>query len=88
MADDYDVLTTAGRRPPASFVPLVPDVLTIGVGLVVRRVAGTEGRGGHEPSVQAMREIGTSAPMVSGGRDEGRTPLGVYAAERHAGRGA
>ncbi|OOC56332.1 MULTISPECIES: type VII secretion protein EccCa [Nocardiopsis] len=87
LADDYDVLTTAGQKPLAPFVPFVPNGRDIGLHFVVaRRVAGA-GRGMYDPLVQAMREIGTSALVMSGDRSEGQLLPRVYAANQPAGRG-
>uniref|UniRef100_UPI000362068C type VII secretion protein EccC n=1 Tax=Nocardiopsis lucentensis TaxID=53441 RepID=UPI000362068C len=64
MADDYDVLTTAGQKPLAPFVPFVSNGRDIGLHFVVaRRVAGA-GRGLFDPLVQAIREIGTGALVM------------------------
>ncbi|GAA3732150.1 type VII secretion protein EccC [Salinactinospora qingdaonensis] len=87
LADDYDVLTTAGQKPLAPFVPFVPNGPDIGLHFVVaRRVAGA-GRGLHDPLVQAMREIGTSALLMSGDRSEGQLFPKVYATAQPPGRG-
>lgn len=87
LADDYDVLTTAGQKPLAPFVPFVPNGRDIGLHFVVaRRVAGA-GRGMYDPLVQAMREIGTSALVMSGDRSEGQILPRVYAASQPPGRG-
>ncbi|OKI23739.1 hypothetical protein A6A08_02960 [Nocardiopsis sp. TSRI0078] len=84
LADDYDVLTTAGQKP---LVPFVPNGRDIGLRFVVaRRVAGA-GRGMYDPLVQAMRGICTSALVMSGDRGEGQLLPRVYAANRPAGRG-
>ncbi|MEU0490894.1 type VII secretion protein EccCa [Nocardiopsis sp. NPDC006139] len=87
LADDYDVLTTAGQKPLAPFVPFVPNGRDIGLHFVVaRRVAGA-GRGMYEPLVQAIREIGTSALVMAGDRSEGQILPRVYAAAQPPGRG-
>lgn len=87
LADDYDVLTTAGQKPLAPFVPFVPNGRDIGLHFVIaRRVAGA-GRGMYDPLVQAMREIGTSALVMSGDRSEGQLLPRLYAAKQPPGRG-
>ncbi|WP_017607492.1 type VII secretion protein EccC [Nocardiopsis xinjiangensis] len=87
VADDYDVLTTAGQKPLAPFVPFVSSGRDIGLHFVVaRRVAGAS-RGQFEPLVQAMREIGTSALVMSGDRTEGQVLPRVHASPQPAGRG-
>ncbi|MFC3996255.1 type VII secretion protein EccCa [Nocardiopsis sediminis] len=87
LVDDYDVLTSAGQKPLTPFVPFVPNGRDIGLHFVVtRRVAGAA-RGVYDPLVQAMREIGTSAVLMSGDRSEGQLFPRVYANAQPAGRG-
>ncbi|TDQ52274.1 type VII secretion protein EccCa [Actinorugispora endophytica] len=87
LVDDYDVLTTAGQKPLTPFVPFVSNGRDIGLHFVVtRRVAGA-GRGLYDPLVQAMREIGTSAVLMSGDRGEGQIFPRVYANAQPPGRG-
>ncbi|MFE9282421.1 type VII secretion protein EccCa [Nocardiopsis alba] len=87
LADDYDVLTTAGQKPLAPFVPFVSNGRDIGLHFVVaRRVAGA-GRGMFDPLVQAVREIGTSALIMSGDRSEGQLLPRLYASAQPPGRG-
>ena len=49
-------------------------------------VAGAS-RGLYDPLLQAVREIGTSALLMSGDRSEGQLFPRVYAAQQPAGRG-
>ncbi|MBV2363897.1 type VII secretion protein EccCa [Streptomonospora nanhaiensis] len=87
LVDDYDVLTTAGQKPLTPFVPFVSNGRDIGLHFVVaRRVAGA-GRGLFDPLVLAMREIGTSAVLMSGDRSEGQLFPKVYASAQPPGRG-
>ena len=87
IADDYDVLTTAGQKPLAPFVPYVSNGRDIGLHFVVaRRVAGA-GRGLFDPLLQSMREIGSSALVMSGDRSEGQIFPRVYAGKQPPGRG-
>jgi S-DNA-T family DNA segregation ATPase FtsK/SpoIIIE len=87
LADDYDVLTTAGQKPLAPFVPFVSNGRDIGLHFVVaRRVAGAS-RGMFDPLVQSVREIGTSALVMSGDRSEGQILPRLYATAQPPGRG-
>ncbi|MER5868291.1 type VII secretion protein EccCa [Streptomyces sp. NPDC002044] len=87
LVDDYDVLTTAGQSPLAPFVPYIPSAMDIGLHFVLtRRVAGAS-RGMYEPLVQALRESGASAVVMTGDRGEGQLFPGVYASQQPAGRG-
>lgn len=87
LVDDYDLLTTAGQKPLAAFVPFVSNGRDIGLHFVVaRRVAGAA-RGMYDPLVQSMREIGTSALLMSGDRGEGQIFPRIYAEAQPPGRG-
>jgi S-DNA-T family DNA segregation ATPase FtsK/SpoIIIE len=87
LVDDYDLLTAAGQQPLAPFVPFVPAGRDIGLHFVVtHRVAGAS-RGLYDPLLQAIREIGASALLMSGERSEGQLFPRVYAAQQPPGRG-
>jgi S-DNA-T family DNA segregation ATPase FtsK/SpoIIIE len=87
LVDDYDMLTTAGQQPLTPFLPFVPAGRDIGLHFVVtRRVAGAS-RGLYDPLIQAMREIGTSALLMSGDRSEGQLFPRLYPALQPPGRG-
>jgi S-DNA-T family DNA segregation ATPase FtsK/SpoIIIE len=87
LADDYDMITTAGQQPLNPFVPFVPSGRDIGVHFVLaRRVAGVS-RGLYDPLVQAVRESGTTALVMSGERSEGQLFSGLYAQAQPPGRG-
>ncbi|MEU9762332.1 type VII secretion protein EccCa [Streptomyces sp. NPDC047987] len=87
LVDDYDVLTTAGQSPLASFLPYIPSAVDIGLHFVLtRRVAGAS-RGMYEPLVLGLRESGASALVMDGDRGEGQLYPGVYASRQPPGRG-
>jgi S-DNA-T family DNA segregation ATPase FtsK/SpoIIIE len=87
LVDDYDLLTAAGQQPLAPFVPFVPSGRDVGLHFVVtHRVAGAS-HGLYDPLLQAIREIGTSALLMSGERSEGQLFPRVYAEQQPPGRG-
>ncbi|EKX63495.1 type VII secretion protein EccCa [Streptomyces ipomoeae] len=87
LVDDYDILTTAGQQPLAPFLPYVSSAQDIGLHFVItRRVAGSS-RAMYEPLLQALRETGTAALLMTGERSEGQLFPGVYASAQPAGRG-
>ncbi|MEV5442163.1 type VII secretion protein EccCa [Streptomyces sp. NPDC052644] len=87
LVDDYDVLTTAGQAPMAPFLPYIPSAVDIGLHFVLtHRVAGAS-RAIYEPLVQALRESGSSALVMTGDRSEGQLFPGVYASPQPPGRG-
>ncbi|MBR8740985.1 type VII secretion protein EccCa [Nocardiopsis sp. MG754419] len=87
LADDYDVLTTAGQKPLSPFVPYVSNGRDIGLHFVVARRAAGASRGMYDSLLQALREVGTSTLLMSGDRGEGQILPRVYASPLPAGRG-
>ncbi|RAY13178.1 type VII secretion protein EccC [Actinomadura craniellae] len=87
LADDYDMLTSAGQQPLAPFLPFVAGGPDIGLHFVLaRRVAGAA-RGLYDPLVQGVRESGTASLLMSGDRTEGQLIGRIYASPQPAGRG-
>lgn len=87
IADDYDVLTTAGQKPLNPFVPYVSNGSDVGLHFVVaRRLAGAS-RSMYDPLLQSMREVGSSTLLMSGDRGEGQIFPRVYATPLPPGRG-
>jgi len=87
LADDYDLLTTAGQKPLAPFVPFAAAGRDIGLHFVLaRRVAGAS-RGMYDPLVQAVRESGSTALLMSGDRGEGQILPRLYTDAQPPGRG-
>jgi S-DNA-T family DNA segregation ATPase FtsK/SpoIIIE len=87
LADDYDIIATAGQQPLAEFVPYVPSGRDIGLHFVItRRVAGAS-RGLYDPLVQAVRESGSAALLMTGDRGEGQLFPGLYPDTQPPGRG-
>ncbi|MBQ1082340.1 type VII secretion protein EccCa [Nocardiopsis sp. B62] len=87
IADDYDVLTTAGQKPLAPFVPYVSNGSDIGLHFVIARRAAGASRGMYDPLLQSMREVGSSTLLMSGDRGEGQILPRVYASPLPPGRG-
>ncbi|MDN3356857.1 type VII secretion protein EccCa [Actinomadura sp. DC4] len=87
LVDDYHLLTAAGQQPLAAFVPFVPAGRDIGLHFVVTLPVAGASRGLYDPLLQAVREIGTSALLMSGDRSEGQLFPRIYAARQPAGRG-
>jgi S-DNA-T family DNA segregation ATPase FtsK/SpoIIIE len=87
LVDDYHLLTAAGQQPLTSFLPFVPAGRDIGLHFVVTLPVAGASRGLYDPLLQAVREIGTSALLMSGDRSEGQLFPRVYAAQQPAGRG-
>ena len=87
LVDDYHLLTAAGQQPLTPFLPFVPAGRDIGLHFVVTLPAAGASRGLYDPLLQAVREIGTSALLMSGDRSEGQLFPRVYADHQPPGRG-
>jgi S-DNA-T family DNA segregation ATPase FtsK/SpoIIIE len=87
LVDDYHLLTAAGQQPLTAFLPFVPAGRDIGLHFVVTLPVAGASRGLYDPLLQAVREIGTSALLMSGDRSEGQLFPRVYPAQQPAGRG-
>ena len=87
LVDDHHLLTAAGQQPLTAFLPFVPAGRDIGLHFVVTLPVAGASRGLYDPLLQAVREIGTSALLMSGDRSEGQLFPRVYATRQPAGRG-
>ncbi|WP_324783979.1 type VII secretion protein EccCa [Streptomyces sp. H51] len=87
LADDYDILTTAGQQPLAPFLPYVSSAQDIGLHFVLARRAAGASRALYEPLLTTLRETGTAALVMTGDRTEGQLFPGLYASQQPPGRG-
>jgi S-DNA-T family DNA segregation ATPase FtsK/SpoIIIE len=85
IVDDYD-LVAGMTNPLLPIVDLLPQARDIGLHLVLARSAGGAGRAMFEPVVQRLREMGSSALLMSSGKDEGSL-FGLKPAAQPPGRG-
>ena len=83
--DDYDLVAGASN-PLLPLVDLLPQAREIGLHLVLARSAGGAGRAMFEPVVQRLREMGSTALLMSASKDEGPI-FGVKPQTLPAGRG-
>ncbi|MET7810796.1 type VII secretion protein EccCb [Streptomyces sp. NPDC005395] len=87
LVDDYDILTTAGQQPLASFLPYISSAQDIGLHFVVARRAAGSSRALYEPLLTALRETGTTTLLMAGDRTEGQILPGLYLTPQPPGRG-
>jgi DNA segregation ATPase FtsK/SpoIIIE, S-DNA-T family len=87
LVDDHHLLTAAGQQPLTPFLPFVPAGRDIGLHFVVTLPVAGASRGLYDPLLQAVREIGTSALLMSGDRSEGQLFPRVYPDRQPPGRG-
>jgi DNA segregation ATPase FtsK/SpoIIIE, S-DNA-T family len=70
IVDDYDLVAGAAN-PLLPLIDLLPQAREIGLHLVLARSAGGAGRAMFEPVVQRLREMGSTALLMSASKDEG-----------------
>ena len=70
IVDDYD-LVAGVTNPLLPLVDLLPQASDIGLHLVLARSAGGAGRAMFEPVIQRLREMGSTALLMSASKDEG-----------------
>ena len=70
IVDDYDLVAGASN-PLLPLVDLLPQAREIGLHLVLARSAGGAGRAMFEPVIQRLREMGSTALLMSASKDEG-----------------
>ncbi len=70
IVDDYDLVAGA-TNPLLPLVDLLPQAREIGLHLILARSAGGAGRAMFEPVIQRLREMGSTALLMSASKDEG-----------------
>jgi S-DNA-T family DNA segregation ATPase FtsK/SpoIIIE len=87
FVDDYDSLGSSGNSPLSPLIEYLPIGSDIGFHVVIaRRVSGMS-RSSFEPVLQRLREMGTSALIMSGDPQEGKIIHNQAAALMPPGRG-
>jgi S-DNA-T family DNA segregation ATPase FtsK/SpoIIIE len=85
IVDDYD-LVAGVSNPLLPLVDLLPQAREIGLHLILARSAGGAGRAMFEPVIQRLREMGSTALLMSANKDEGPI-FGIKPVTLPAGRG-
>ncbi len=87
IIDDYDMLTTSGPHPLATFADLVLQARDIGLHVILARRVGGIGRAATDPILQRLRELGTPGIVMNGDPQEGLIIGAQRAAPQPPGRG-
>jgi S-DNA-T family DNA segregation ATPase FtsK/SpoIIIE len=87
FVDDYDSLASATSTPLSPLVDYLMAGRDIGFHVIIARRVGGIGRAGFEPMLQRLREMGTSAIIMSGDPQEGRIIHNQGATPQPPGRG-
>ena len=86
VVDDYDLLASGGPGPLAPFLEYLPQARDLGFHMILARRSGGAGRALFEPLLQRIREVGCSALLLSGDRQEGQIFPGVHLSVQPPGR--
>jgi DNA segregation ATPase FtsK/SpoIIIE, S-DNA-T family len=87
FVDDYENLLTSSGNPLTPLVDYILSARDIGFHLILARRVGGIGRASYEAVFQRLREMGTSAIILSGDPTEGKILYGVAARYLPPGRG-
>jgi S-DNA-T family DNA segregation ATPase FtsK/SpoIIIE len=87
LADDYDMIASAGTEPLRPLVPHLASARDLRFHVVVTRPVAGAARAMYDPSLQSLHDTGGSALVMSGERTEGQILPRIYAEQMPAGRG-
>lgn len=87
VIDDYDLVSTSGGNPLSRLTEYLAHAKDIGFHLIIARRSGGASRALYEPLISRMKDVGTTALVMSGSRDEGPLLAGIRPSEMPPGRG-
>lgn len=87
VSDDHDILTSGGTDPLRGLLPFLPAARDLRLHVLLARPVAGASRALYEPVIQAVRDTGGSALVMSGERSEGQLHGGVRAETMPPGRG-
>ncbi|MBD3942214.1 type VII secretion protein EccCa [Microbacterium sp. NEAU-LLC] len=87
VADDLDVLAAGGAEPLRPLLPYLASARDLRLNVVAARPVGGASRAMFDVTLQALRDTGGTALIMSGDRSEGQLLPKVYAEPMIAGRG-
>ena len=87
IADDFDVLAAGGAEPLRPLLPYLASARDLRLNVMVARPVAGASRAMFDVALQAVRDTGGSALVMSGDRSEGALLPKLYAEPMIAGRG-
>jgi S-DNA-T family DNA segregation ATPase FtsK/SpoIIIE len=87
IADDYDILSSGGTEPLRPLLEFLPNARDARLHVLIARPVAGASRAMFDVALQAIRDTGGSAFIMSGERSEGQLLPGVYAEQMVPGRG-
>jgi S-DNA-T family DNA segregation ATPase FtsK/SpoIIIE len=88
LADDYDMVASAGTEPLRPLLPHLPSARDLGLHVVLARPVAGAARAMYDVSLQSVHDTGGSALIMSGDRTEGQILPRIYADPQPPGRGS
>ena len=87
IADDFDILAAGGTEPLRPLLPYLASARDLRLNVVVSRPVAGASRAMFDVALQAVRDTGGTALIMSGDRAEGQLLPKLYAEPMIAGRG-
>jgi S-DNA-T family DNA segregation ATPase FtsK/SpoIIIE len=87
LADDFDILAAGGTEPLRPLLPYLASARDLRVNVVLSRPVAGASRAMFDVALQAVRDTGGAALIMSGDRTEGQLLPKLYAEPMIAGRG-
>jgi S-DNA-T family DNA segregation ATPase FtsK/SpoIIIE len=87
LADDYDMVASAGTEPLRPLLPHLPSARDLHLHVVLARPVAGAARAMYDVGLQSVHDTGGSALVMSGDRTEGQILPRVYAEPHPPGRG-
>jgi len=87
IADDYDILASAGTEPLKPLLPYLPSARDLRLHVLLTRPVAGSSRAMYDVAMQTLRDTGGSSLILSGERSEGQILPHVYAEQMMPGRG-
>ena len=87
IVDDYDILSSGGTEPLRPLLEFLPNARDVRLHVLLARPVAGASRAMFDVALQAIRDTGGSAFIMSGERSEGQLLPQVYAEQMVPGRG-
>ncbi|MGF6889286.1 S-DNA-T family DNA segregation ATPase FtsK/SpoIIIE [Nocardia sp. GAS34] len=87
LVDDYDLVANSQGNPVQALLQSLPHARDLGFHVIIARRAGGASRSMYESTIASMRDLGSSALIMNGSRDEGVLWGKARPSEMPAGRG-
>lgn len=87
VVDDFDILASGGTEPLRPLMPFLASARDLRLHVLLSRPVAGSSRAMYDVTLQAIRDTGGTALILSGERSEGQILPQVYAEQTAPGRG-